>query len=311
MIINNKIPQYYLNYDNYLKNRYNKKVWKISIDAGFTCPNRDGTFGINGCIFCNNKAYTKNTFYSNKSIEDQIKSGIDYYKKYRKAEKFIVYFQSYTNTYAPLDILKQKYDTILSFNDIVGISIGTRPDCVNDEILDLIKSYSEKLDIWIEYGLQTIHNKTLNLIKRGHNYETFLKAIKITKRRNILVCVHVIIGLPGETKNDILKTAIALSRIGIDGIKFHPLHVVKNTVIEEMYNNSQIKILDLNDYIDIVCDFIEILPKNVVIQRLTADVNKELLIEPEWCSKKRKMEVIRLINEQFHHRKSYQGLKYN
>lgn len=185
MIINNKIPQYYLNYDNYLKNRYNKKVWKISIDAGFTCPNRDGTFGINGCIFCNNKAYTKNTFYSNKSIEDQIKSGIDYYKKYRKAEKFIVYFQSYTNTYAPLDILKQKYDTILSFNDIVGISIGTRPDCVNDEILDLIKSYSEKLDIWIEYGLQTIHNKTLNLIKRGHNYETFLKAIKITKRRNI------------------------------------------------------------------------------------------------------------------------------
>ena len=299
----------YYKFSRYLRERFGCRVHKVSIDAGFSCPNKDGKFSKDGCIFCNNKAFSFNTRpgIPPKPIDVQIKEGIDFGKRRFKAEKFIVYFQAYTNTYAPLNILKERYDIVKRFKDIVGISIGTRPDCINEEILDLIESYSSDYEVWIEYGGQSVHRKTLEFINRNHSCEDFLKAVEITKKRNIKICAHIIIGLPQETKEDMLETAKEVGRLKLDGIKIHPLYIIKETKLEELFKSGSYKPLELDEYISIATDFLEYLWQNTVIQRITADCPHELLVTPLWLLNKNK--VLNEIENALLRENKFQGRK--
>lgn len=284
--VNSQSLNRYYKFSRYLQNRFEQRVHKISVDAGFSCPNRE-IAPAQGCIFCNNQGFSLN---SREAIDLQIKQGIAFNRKRFGAKKFIVYFQSYTNTYANLDILKERYDVVKRFDDIVGISIGTRPDCINEEILDLIDSYTRDYEVWIEYGLQSIHNTTLELINRGHTYEDFLRAIlKTRKRERIKVCSHTIIGLPQETEVMIMETAKELGRLKLDGIKIHPLHIIKGTRLEKMFCQGLYKPLEMEEYIDLCTRFLEHLWTETVIQRITADCPKEFLVGPMWILQKGKV----------------------
>ena len=279
--------QRYYKFSRYLKERFGGRVYKVSIDAGFSCPNKDGKFSKDGCIYCDNRAFSFNTRIQPRPIEIQIEEGINFGKKRYGADRFIVYFQAHTNTYAPLDILRERYDVVGKFKDVVGIAIGTRPDCVNEEILDLIESYTQDYEVWIEYGLQSIHEKTLELINRRHSYEDFKKAIELSrKKRNIKICAHVIIGLPEENRKDILETAKEIGRLKLDGIKIHPLHAIKDTKLEELIKSGRYKLLELNEYVDLVTEFLEYLWPNTIIQRISADCPQALLIGPSWILQK-------------------------
>jgi len=285
------------------------RVYKVSIDAGFSCPNRDGSKSKDGCIYCDNRGFSFNSRIASLPIEEQIAKGIEFGKRRFKAEKFIVYFQAYTNTYAPLEVLKKKYDSIRKFEEVVGISIGTRPDCINEEILDLIESYTSDYEVWIEYGLQSILNKTLEFINRGHVYEDFLEAVSLTrKRKNIKICVHVIIGLPHETERNILETAEVVGRLKLDGIKIHPLHIIKGTNLEEIYKKGQYKPLELDAYVNLAVGFLERIWSDTVIQRITADCPREFLIAPMWIVDKNK--VLGRIEEKLLQINAFQGRLY-
>jgi len=303
----------YYKFSEYLKGKFGCRVYKVSIDAGFSCPNKDGKLSKDGCIYCDNRAFSPvrnsasrrnvGTISNGVNLEKQIENGIAFGRQRYGAEKFIVYFQAYTNTYGDIKTLKQKYDIVKKFKDIVGISIGTRPDCVDEEILDLIESYSKDYEVWIEYGLQSIHDKTLKLINRHHTYEDFVKAIKMTREprttlgsgQGIKICAHIIIGLPGETKEEMMQTAKALAKFKIDGVKIHPLHVVKDTKLEKIFKEGKYKPLELDEYVDLVTEFLQYLPPTTVIQRLTADCPKDLLVAPLWILEKNK--VLNLIEK--------------
>jgi len=295
----------YYRFSSYLKERFGCYVYKIGVDAGFSCPNRDGTLSGEGCIFCDNRAFSFNTRFPDRSIEAQIREGMEFGRKRYGAKKFMVYFQAYTNTYAPADSLKKRYDIVKNFKNIVGIAIGTRPDCVNEEILALIESYSADYEVWVEYGLQSIHAKTLQVINRNHTYQDFLHAIELTRGRNIKICVHVIIGLPGEGEKEVLQTAREVGRLGLQGIKIHPLHVVKGTRLEDMYKKGEYKPLTREEYVDLTVKFLEYLPPGLVIQRISADCPAELLVAPEWIAKKK--EVLNKIEERLKEKNTFQG----
>lgn len=301
--------QRYYRFSTYLKERFGRRVYKVSIDAGFSCPNKDGRLSNKGCIFCDNHAFSYNSRTDKpKPIMTQIEEGIENAKRRFKAEKFIVYFQAYTNTYAPLHILRERYNVVKNFKDVVSIAIGTRPDFVNDEILELIESYSKDYEVWLEYGLQSIHNKTLKLINRNHTYQDFLKAYNLTKKRNIKVCAHVIIGLPEEGRNEIIETAKEMARLKLDGIKIHPLHIVKGTKLEELYNKGRYKPLELEEYINLLVEFLKYLWPDTVIQRVSADCPKELLIAPEWILDKNRF--LGLLDNKLKEEDIYQGRLY-
>lgn len=299
-----KMEKYY-KFSRYLKEKFGCRVFKISVDGGFSCPNLDGTLSKKGCIYCNNYAFSPALRDKGKPLEKQIEDGIEYGKRRFKAKKFIVYFQPYTNTYAPVDILKKRYDVIKKFKEVVGISIGTRPDCIDEEKLDLIESYTESYEVWIEYGLQSVHNKTLKLINRNHSYNDFLKAIEMTKGRNIKICAHIIIGLPEETKKEIIETGKECGKLKLDGIKIHPLHIVKNTEIEKWFKEGKYKPIEMDWYIDVVIEFLRYLSPETVIQRITADCPEEFLIAPEWINYKQ--ELIKKIEEEMEKRNVIQG----
>lgn len=299
--------EFYKKYSDYLKKKYTCRVHKISVYANFSCPNLDGTLSKNGCIYCNNYAFSPPLKY-NLPIEEQIKNGIEYGRKRFKAEKFIIYFQPFSNTYAPTKILKERYDIIKKFPEVVGISIGTRPDCIDEEKLKLIESYSDNYEVWIEYGLQSIHDKTLKIINRNHTYSDFLNAYKLTKERNIKICAHVIIGLPNETKEEILETAKECGKLKLDGIKIHPIHILKNTELEKWYNEGKFKVMNMEEYIEILCDFLTYLYPETIIQRLTADCDREYLVAPTWLLEKQKM--LKLLEEKMEGKNIYQGKNY-
>lgn len=295
----------YYKFSEYLKERFGCRVHKITVDAGFSCPNIDGTLSKNGCIFCDNYAFSPSVRKKDIPIEQQIKDGMNHGRRRYGAKKFIVYFQPYSNTYADLRTLKERYDTVRNFPDAAGISIGTRPDLVDEEKISLIETYTKDYEVWIEYGLQSVHNKTLKLINRNHTYEDFLKAMDITKNRGIKICAHVIIGLPGETKEEMIETAEECSRLGLDGIKIHPLHAVKGTALEKMFFERKYEPLELERYVEITAEFLAHLNPRIVIQRLTADCPGEILIAPPWIN--RKQHVITKIEERMSERKLVQG----
>ena len=298
-------------FNQYLKEKYGGRIQKISIDAGFTCPNRDGSKASGGCTFCNNISFSPYAM-SKKTVEEQIEKAMDFYKRrFKNLKGFIAYFQAFTNTYAPVETLRELYDKAMEYPEIIGMSIGTRPDVVPDEVLDLIASYTvEKPEVWIEYGLQTANPKTLRNINRAHGVAEFVDAVLRTKKRaGIKICAHVIIGLPGDEYEDYIETAKLIAALPIDGIKIHPLHIVKHTVMEKQYANGEIDVLSLEEYARYVADFLEYLPEDIIIHRMTGEASDDELIAPDWCSPRRKMEVLNALEEEFKRRETDKKLK--
>ena len=298
----------YHTWNYYLRNTFGEKVFKVSINAGFTCPNIDGKVAYGGCTYCSKIG--SGDFAGNPK-DDLIKQFYDIknmmHKKWPKA-KYIGYFQAFTNTYAPLDVLKEKYETILSLDDVIGLSISTRPDCLEDDVLDYLEELNKKTNLWVELGLQTIHDSTSKIINRGHDYQTFLDGLEKLNKRNRKVVVHIINGLPGETYDMMMQTAREVSKIKIDGVKIHLLHVIKNTPMEKMLEKGMLNPLTQDEYINLVCDQLEILPPEMIIHRLTGDGKRDELVAPLWSLKK--WEVLNQIDDTLKSRNSYQGIKY-
>ncbi len=297
----------YLTFNKHLKDAFGERVYKVGIDAGFTCPNRDGSKSIGGCIYCyGDRSIQK--LVDNASIQQQIREGTAALHRKYKAYKFLAYFQSYTNTYAPLEELERLYSVALAEMNIVGMSVGTRPDCVAEPVLDLLERVAKDSYLWVEYGLQSIHEPTMERVNREHSFADFLDAVERTqKRKNIKICAHVILGLPGETKGDMLETAKVLSAFHVDGVKIHAAHILKNTRFEEMYRNGKYQVIELPEYVDIVCDFLEYLHPDIVIHRLVSDAPRKRYIAPEWCM--RKSGALKRIDQELEHRNSYQGFR--
>ena len=299
----------YNQFSQYLKNKFGTKVYKVTIDAGFSCPNRDGKISFGGCIFCDAGGSFSQAHDSSLPVTEQLNEGIKNLSTRFGAKKFISYLQAYSNTYADVKTLENVYKSVLAHPDVVGLSIGTRPDCVDDKKLDLIADISKEHHTWLEFGLQSIHNKTLKLINRGHDYECFEKAFFDAKKRGIKVCAHVILGLPGETKEDMLATAKKLGELEIDGVKIHQLCVLADTQLEKLYNSGELKLLNEDEYIELCCDFMEYLSPETTIHRLTGNGLIKNLIAPKWLQKK--FEVLNLIDKTFEKRGSYQGSKFS
>ena len=293
--------------DYFYKNRFNEKIFKVSLNAGFTCPNIDGTVGFGGCIYCS--ASGSGEFAGNP--KDEIKKQFDevkkmMLKKWPKA-KYIAYFQARTNTYAPIEKLKEIYEEVLTYEDVIGINIATRPDSISDECLDYLEDLNKRTYLTIELGLQTIKEETSILINRCHTLKTFEDMVKKLRKRNIDVVVHIINGLPNETKEDMLNTIKYLNKLDIQGIKIHMLSITKNTRLEKYYEEHPFHILTKEEYIDIVIDQLELLRPEIVIHRITGDPKLEDLIEPTWLVKK--FCVLNDIDKEMVKRDTYQGNK--
>jgi len=295
----------YNDLNTYLRSLYGCRVQKITIDAGRSCPNRDGTLSTGGCIFCNVRGSGSGAFARGLSVTEQLQRGKHALFRRYKARKFLAYFQSFSNTYGPLETLKLLYDEALAVEDIVGLSIGTRPDCVEQSVLELLQDYAQEYLIWLEYGLQSANDATLALVNRGHDTQCFKDAIRATANRGIMICAHVILGLPGETREDMLHTAKTIADLAIDGIKLHLLYVVKGTRLELLYRQGKFKCLEQQEYVDRVCDFIENIPRRMIIQRLTGDPHPAELTAPQWSLNK--SETLAKINKTLEKRDSWQG----
>jgi radical SAM protein (TIGR01212 family) len=298
----------YNDLNSYFRSLFGCRVQKITIDAGLTCPNRDGTLSTRGCLYCNARGSGSGAFKSGLSITEQLLQGKKILARRYKAKKFIAYFQSFSNTYASPELLKGLYDEALSVEDIVGLAIGTRPDCVNEPVLDLLQGYTSDHLIWVEYGLQTANDETLEFINRGHDVRCFKDAVKKSLNRGIKICVHVILGLPHESKKDMMNTAHTIANLGIDGIKLHLLYVIKGTYLETYYQQGRFKCLEQDEYVDLICDFIERIPSDIIIQRLTGDPHPQELVAPQWAL--RKSETLAKIKQTLANRNSTQGIKY-
>ena len=297
--------QRYNDFNTYLNSMFGCRVQKITIDAGLSCPNRDGTISLDGCIFCNDRGSGTGAHQKGLTVSGQIAAAKPMLAKRYKAKKFIAYFQSFTNTYGPIDTLKHLYEQALDAEDMVGLSVGTRPDCISEPVLELLQDYAKNYLIWIEYGLQSAHDSTLALINRGHDFNCFKTAVEATKNRGIRICAHVILGLPNEKKEHMLQTARIIADMAIDGIKLHLLYVVKGTILEKRYHENNYKCLEQQEYVDIVCDFLERIPTQTVIQRLTGDPHPKELVAPTWSLKK--AETIALIRKTLENRDTWQG----
>ena len=296
----------YNSLNNYLRNKFGKKVYKISIDGGFTCPNRDGKISTGGCIFCSAKGSGDFATSKSLSITQQIEQGKERVRSKTKDNSFIAYFQAFTNTYAPIDVLESKFTEAINHKDIVALSVATRPDCVDEEVLTLLEKLNKIKPVWVELGLQTIKESSVDYIRRG--YENSVYVDTATKLRNIgiEVITHIILGLLNESKLDMLRSVDFACKYS-DGIKLQLLHILKGTDLLKDYEDSKFNALTMEQYIDILCDAVSIIPKNVVIHRLTGDGDKKILVAPLWSGNKKV--VLNTINKTFEERNIIQGSK--
>ncbi len=297
----------YNSFGAYIRKQFHTTVYKVNVDAGFTCPNRDGTVGTSGCIYCNNDSFRPNSCRPTLSVGEQIKNGIEYIKKRYKADKFLVYFQPYTNTYAPVEELENLYKDALSGPSVVGLAIGTRPDAVDEEKIALLESLAEKYFILVEYGMQSMYDKSLEFINRGHNYATFKKALDLTRNRGILTGAHIIVGFPTETREEMLSMADELSHLPVDFLKIHQLQVIKDTPLENMYKENPFHVFEYEEYLEFVTEFLERLSPRIVLQRLFARAPDSILIAPQWG--KNRQEILRDIEKKLEVRDTFQGKK--
>ena len=288
-----------------LRERFGGKVWRVTIDAGFTCPNVDGTVTNGGCVYCDNRSFSPNRRLPRVDVRTQVSRGVAALWRRYGAERFLAYFQAATNTHAPVDRLRRLYDEALDHPQIVGLAVGTRPDSVPDGVLDLLQSYARDRYVLLELGLQTIHDRTLDWMNRGHHYDAFVDAVGRSRGRGLELCAHVILGLPGESREDMLATADALGSLGVEGVKIHNLHVVRGTPMEEMYHKGEVLIMGREEYVGLVCDFLERLPPTVVVHRLNGDAPPDYLVAPLWCLEK--SALLLAIQSELERRGSWQG----
>ncbi len=294
----------YHSLNHFLRNKFGEKVFKISLDAGFTCPNRDGSISNKGCIFCSPRGSGDFTFKCDNISEQFDKAKAMMRKKWRSG-KCIAYFQAYTNTYAPVSVLREKYFSVLNKENLVGIAIATRPDCLPSDVIKLLKEISEKTYLWVELGLQTVKAETMKLINCCYSLDSYINSVKVLKEEGIDVVTHCILGLPGENRDDMINTIKFVADTNTQGIKLHLLHLMKDTPMMELYKSGNIELLEKEKYIDLVVDCIERLPKEMVIHRLTGDGPRDTLIGPKWSLNK--WEVLNSIDRRFIERDTWQG----
>lgn len=285
----------YLSFNKYLKDKFGQKVYKISLDGGFTCPNRDGKTGTRGCIFCSKGGSGDFAESRKMSITEQIENGKKRVEKKIKSGKYIAYFQAFTNTYAPVETLRQKYEEAINHPDIVALSIATRPDCLGDDVLRLLDEMNKIKPVFVELGLQTIHQKSAKYIRRGYDLSVYDKAVRDLKKIGVNVVVHVILGLPNESENDMLETVKYVCESGANGIKLQLLHVIDGTDLAKDYEKGLFKTFKFDEYVNLIVKCVKIIPKDIVIHRLTGDGAKKDLIAPLWSADKKR--VLNAINK--------------
>lgn len=295
----------YKSFNNYLKEHLGQRVYRVPIDAGFTCPNRDGVRAFGGCTFCDDRGSGAPTIDASASVREQIEKGIRRIRKRYKARKFLAYFQAFTNTYAPEAILRRLYDVALEDPDVVGLCIGTRPDCVEENILDLLAEYDQKTFVFLEIGLQTAVNATLDLINRGHSAEEFFDAVERAKRRKLKLATHLIFGLPNESDEQMLETVRKVALCGVDAVKIHQLCIYKGTPMESDFKAGTLRVIEEDRYVRLVADALELLPPEMVIMRLVAEGSQDEIIAPNWAFEKER--VTKRIEAELEARDSYQG----
>lgn len=292
----------------HMKDLFGGTVYKVNVDAGFTCPNRDGTLGVSGCIYCNNDSFRPGSCKPALSVSEQVRKGADHVRRRYKAKKFLVYFQPYTNTYAPVEELEALYKEALAEPSVVGLAIGTRPDAVDEAKLDMLEALAERHFILIEYGLQSIFNKSLDFIHRGHDYVTFLRAVELTKERGIFTGAHIIAGFPTETREETLSMAEEISGLPIEFLKVHQLQVVKDTPLEEMFRQEPFHTFLYEEYLEFITEFIERTSPGIVFQRLFATAPDNILVAPRWD--RNRHQILRDIEKMLEERDTFQGRKY-
>jgi radical SAM protein (TIGR01212 family) len=298
----------YHSYNYFLRGKFGQRVQKVSIDAGFTCPNVDGTVAIGGCTFCDNRSFSPSRRVPRMDILDQISDGIRRLKTRYICEKFLAYFQPATNTYAPVAKLRPLYERALEHDQVVGIAIGTRPDCVPEDVLDLLTEIAGRTYLAVEYGAQTIHNRSLDWMNRGHHHESFLDAVERSRGRGFEICAHMILGLPGESPADMLATAREMARLKIDAVKIHNLYAVKRTELAEQVERGEVQLMERDDYVRTLVDCLEVLPPATIVERISGDAPADYFIGPSWCLDK--PAVLRAVDAELTCRDSWQGKNY-
>jgi hypothetical protein len=297
----------YNDFPTYFRNKFSERVQKVSVDAGFTCPNRDGSKGLGGCTYCNNKTFKPTYCNLENSVTSQIQTGIDFFARKYKSMKFLAYFQAYTNTYAPLADLKRLYEEALEHPKIVGLVVSTRPDTVSEELLDYFETLSAKTYVMLEFGLESHLDKTLMAINRGHTFAESVWALEQTAIRGINNAAHLILGLPGESKTDILDQAKVISRLPVKNLKLHQLQIHKNTLLEKQYlqNPGHFQLFSADEYIDLVVDYLELLNPAIIVERFISQAPREMLVAPKWGLKN--FEFVAKVEKRLHERNTWQG----
>ncbi|MFQ5328753.1 MAG: TIGR01212 family radical SAM protein [Thermodesulfobacteriota bacterium] len=298
----------YRSLTSYLTERFGCRVFRVSLDAGLTCPNKDGTKGRGGCSFCNSSTLAVTPDADQRGIREQLLEGMAYLRKRRRADKFIAYLQQNSNTYAPIECLERLYGEATDHPDVVALAVSTRPDCLGEEVLKLLETFARKIDLWVELGLQSASEATLAALNRGHTATDFEKALAGATARDIPVCAHVILGLPGESRADMIGTARLLARHNVWGVKIHPLHIQKGTRLEALYREGTVRVLDLDEYAERVVDFLEELPPRTIIHRLCGSTPKRFLVAPSWGSDRFTPPAV--IRELLEALETHQGAKY-
>jgi len=294
-------------FNEHLRAKFGGKIFKVSLDAGFTCPNRDGTLGTGGCVYCSERGSGDFAGEQELSIHDQFLNITERMKKKWPKAQYIAYFQAYTNTYATVKRLREVYEEALAEENVVGLSISTRPDCLPEDVLDYLEELNKRTYLWVELGLQSSHDRTMEWIGRGHDYAQFIKGLEQLSSREIRVCAHIILGLPGETKVQMMATAQVVAKLPLDGIKIHLLHVLRGTPLAAIFQQEPFDLMTKEEYVSLVVDILEILPPEMVIHRLTGDGPPDDLIGPLWSRKK--WEVLNAIDAELERRDSWQGKK--
>jgi uncharacterized protein len=276
----------YNSYNRVLKDTFGARVYKIGLRLGFTCPNRDGKVAVGGCVYCNNASHTPLDYRPRASVTEQLQQGATAVRRRHKAEKFIAYFQSYTNTYESASQLETLYREALNFPGVVGLSIATRPDCLPEDVLELLGNLARETYLWLELGLESMHDRTLQWVNRGHGLSDFIDAVERCKQRGLRVCTHLILGFPGETQTDMLQTPALLNQLAIDGVKLHNLHVIKNTALEKLFNSHHFTLFTRQEYASLVVDFLELLNPLTIVHRLTGETYRTITVAPDWSINK-------------------------
>jgi len=297
----------YFAYNFFLRRKFGQRVHKVSLDAGFTCPNVDGSITTGGCVFCDNRSFSPSRRLPRTTIAGQLEAGIRHIRRRFKCDRFLAYFQPATNTYAPVERLRPLYEEALAHPDVVGLAIGTRPDCVPPDVLDLLTELAGRTYLSVEYGMQSMHDRSLDWMNRGHHHDAFVDAVERSQGRGFEICAHVILGLPGESPADMLATARELARVNVDAVKIHNLYAVKNTPLAEQVARGEVRLLDREEYVEILVDFLERLPPGCVVERISGDAPPDFFIGPAWCLDK--AGVKRAVEEEFARRGTRQGDK--